>query len=63
MLKQYKILKWEMESKYVPNRISHNLVEVGFYNIYDTLEEAEETLAKIINEYDNYTIIPYYTYD
>jgi hypothetical protein len=38
-------------------------VEVGWGNTFDTLEEAEETLAKIIDKHDNYTIMPFYTHD
>ena len=69
MTKQYIILRINTKEMESPNgchtstHFHHNFVEVGWGNTFDTLEEAEETLAKIIDKHDNYTIMPFYTHD
>ena len=43
--------------------LSYYKIPIANLSSTELKRKAEEILAKIINEYDNYTIIPYYTYD
>lgn len=69
MTKKYLIIKLETKESQVPDgyhmttKTKYFGVTQGYPMEFDTLEEAESDLAKNINLWEKYTIIPIYTED
>lgn len=69
MTKQYLIIKLESKESQVhegynmTTRTEYFGVTSGYPIPHDTLEEAEEELARNIYKFEQYTIIPIYTYE
>lgn len=69
MEKKYLVIKLETKESEIPNgyhtttRTEYFGVTEGYPIHHDTLEEAEEELARTINKWEKYTILPIYVWE